>query len=450
MQMEKNLNSPARVRLAALFDNGAYQELGAYVLEKDSPAGVVSAYGEVQGNPVYAFAQDQSVENGAVGVAQAEKIATVYELATKVGVPVVGIYDSNGAFMDGTADSLNAFSKMLSKASMVSGVVPQIAVVAGACAGSAAMLASTADFVIACESSAFYLTPGTVADGVATASANGTVALTAKDDTEAIADARKLLALLPLNNMGNVPCMEYTAPKLAAAGSTLTSLVDAIADGDSAIELFADFGTSTYTALATINGMTTAIAATNKTDNKLTAVDCAKLARFMKLCDAYSIPVITIIDTPGFDGTESAELSGAVKSLAMLAGSYAEATTAKITLVTGKAVGPVFVALGGKYSGADMTFAFKDAYIAPLAPESAVEFLMHDKLKGAKDLTAKRAELAKEYTTTTASALSAAQRGTVDDVIAPETLRPILTQALSMLEGKRVTTLPRKHSNFPL
>jgi len=446
--MEKNLNSPARQRLTALFDEGAYQEIGAYVKEKDAPAGVVTAYGYVNGNPVYAFAQDQSVEHGAVGLAQAEKISKLYGLAAKTGAPIVGIYDSNGAFMDGSAVSLNAFSLMLEQAAAVSGVVPQLAVVAGVCSGSAAMMACAADFLIMSENAELFFAPNFEKSSAKVCAANGVAALTAETPEDAIAQARKLINLLPVNNMACTPCMEYEAPT-AASGNQLSGYVDAITDGGSVLEVYADYAGAAYTALATVTGSTVAIVATDKTDARLTEDDCAKLARFVRTCDAFSIPVITLVNTLGFEGSAASESAGSVRALTRLAGSYAEATTPKISIITGKAVGSVFIALAGKGCNADFSYALENAYIAPLMPEAAVEFLWHDKLKGCDNLAAKRQELAKEYTDTVASALSAAQLGTVDEIITPADLRNAVSKALSMLEGKRVTNLPKKHNNFP-
>ncbi len=450
MQMEKNAASPARARLALLFDGGEYREFGTYVAEGENPAGVVTGYGFVNGNPVYAFAQDQSEANGAVGAAQAEKISKVYTLAAKTGAPVVGIYDSNGAFMDGTARSLNAYSLIMKRVAQVSGVVPQIALVAGVCAGSAAMAAAAADFVVMTKDAELFLTPSFEkgAGSAEAAAKNGVAAIVAEDEQAAAEQVRALINLLPVNNMAMAPCMEYEAPT-DSAGFDLASCVDSIADGGSVIELYADYAGAAYTALATVNGSTVAIAATNKTDAKLTEADCAKLSRFVRVADAFSIPVITLVDTLGFDGNAETELAGSVKALTRLAGSYAEATTAKISVVTGNAVGAVFVALAGKGCNADFAYATENACIAPLMPEAAVEFLWHDKLKGCDDLTAKRKELAKEYSTTLASAEKAANLGVIDDVIAPADLRAVIASALSMMEGKRVTNLPKKHNNFP-
>ncbi len=450
MQMEKNLASPARQRLAMLFDDGSYKEIGSFVTEKGNPAGVVTAYGYVNGNPVYAFAQDQSQANGAVGSAHAEKISKMFTLAAKTGAPIVGIYDSNGAFMDGTASSLNAYSLIMKRVSQLSGVVPQIAWVAGVCGGSAAMAASAADFVVMSKDAELFLVPSFEkgAGSAEMCAKNGTASLVAEDDETAVVQVRSLINLLPVNNMASTPCMEFENPT-AMGGNDLDSLVNTIADGNSTVEVFADYGKSAYTALATVCGMTVGIAATNKTDSRLTEADCAKLGRFVRVCDAFSIPIITLVDTLGFDGNNDTEISGSVKALTRLAGSYAEATTAKISVVTGNAVGAVFVALAGKGCNADFTYALENACIAPLMPESAVEFLWHDRLKGCNDLNAKRKELAKEYSATLASALSAAQLGVIDEVVESSELRAVLSSALSMLEGKRVTNLPKKHNNFP-
>ena len=228
MQMDKNAESPARQRLTALFDEGVYHEIGSCVIEKDALAAVVTAYGYVNGNPVYAFAQDSSVQNGAVGMAQAEKISRLYALAAKTGAPVIGIYDSNGAFMDGTAVPLNAYSLMMERVSALSGVVPQIAVVTGVCAGSAAMMACASDFVVMTETAEMFLTPH-FEKGAGSAMAcagNGITALTAKDDADAFTQVRTLINLLPVNNMAFAPCMEFDAPA-AASGNDLASYVTA-------------------------------------------------------------------------------------------------------------------------------------------------------------------------------------------------------------------------------
>ena len=446
MQTEKNLDSAARRRLAALFDDGAYTEVGSLSMEKESLASVITAYGYVNGSLVYAFSQDNTVNSGAVGTVHAQKIAKLYSLAAKTGRPVVGIHDSNGAFIDGTVDSLNAYGEMIGTAASVSGVVPQISVIAGVCAGSAAMLACSADFVVMTKDAELYVAPNGKSTAADAAKA-GTAAVVCDDDDAAVSAAKELLRLIPENNLTAVPVYEYEENSFAS-GNTLSDTVNNIADAESVTELYEGFGKASYTALATVAGSTAGIVATNKTKDKLTADDSAKIARFVRTCDAFGIPVITLVDTEGFDG--EGEAAGSVRNMTMLAGAYAEATTAKVTLVTGKAYGPAFVALASKGANADFTFAYESAVISPLAPVTAVEFLWHEKLAGAANAAAKREELAKEYIAEYATAEKAAYRNAVDEVISPAQTRTKLAEALEILSGKRVSRLPKKHNNLPL
>lgn len=454
MQIEKNLNTPARKRLELLFDDGSFTEINSFTMEKDSLAGVISAYGYVNGSPVYAFSQDKSVNGGAVGTAHAAKIAKLYSLAAKTGTPVVGIYDSNGAFVDGSADSLNAYSEMISASSVISGVVPQISIIMGTCAGSAAILACSSDFVIMTKDSEFFVAPpfDTKKNGVGTAkacAAAGIAHAVCDSDEDAVKKAKAVLNLMPANNLASAPMFETDENNTVLSSGDIKSIVEAVADADSAVELSADFGKAAYTALASVNGSSVGIIATNKADSRLTADDCDKLARFIRTCDAFSLPVITFVDTEGFDADSEAELAGSVRDMTKLANCYAEATTVKISVITGKAIGPAFVALAGKNLNTDFTLAWENAVISPLAPVTAVEFLWHDRLKGAENLSAKRNELAEEFSNTVASAVSAAERNAVDEVIAPEDTRKVLVSALDILAGKRVSKLPKKHSNIP-
>ena len=432
--------SPAADRLSKLFDDGVYTEIGSAVKCGDAPAGVITAYGYVDGSPVYAFAQDISVKSGAVSKQHAAKICKIYDLASRNGVPVVGVFDSNGAFVQDGAEALAAYSDMLMWANNLSGVVPQISVVAGTCAGSAALIACSADVVIVTEDAELYLASGAGKNGAAAAE-NGTAAILAKDDSEAMESARKLLSMLPANNISAAPEFEFSAPAKAAEGKA-ADIAEALADEGSIVELSAKFGTAAYTAVATLSGSAVGIAATNKTADKLTSDDSAKLARFVRTCDAFSIPVVTVIDTEGFETEDN------IRDLAKLASAYSEATTLKISVVTGKAYGSAMVALGT--ANADMTFAYPDAVIAPLAPVTAAEFLMHDKLKGAADVKAERNKLAAEYAENEASAFNAADKGCVDEIITSDEARNKIVSVLELMAGKRLTKrLPKKHSNMP-
>ncbi|MGN1480807.1 carboxyl transferase domain-containing protein [Porcipelethomonas sp.] len=445
MQIEKNTDSQARERLSLLFDDGIYNEINSKVKEKDDLTGVVSAYGYVNGNAVYAFSQDKSVNGGAVGEAQAAKIAKLYELAAKTGTPIVGIHDSDGAFVDGTAASLAAYGKMLSASAVVSGVVPQISVIAGTCAGTAAMLACSSDFVIVTKESEFFAAPNSSKGSAQAAAESGIAAVVCDDDKAAVEKARELINILPVNNLAPVPMFEFADAAPASSGD-FKGIVSSVADADSEIELYADFGTEAYTGFVTVGGAATGIAAAGKNSGKLTSDDCMKLARFVRTCDAFSIPVVTFVDSEGF---ADADAVAAVKAMTTLANSYAEATTVKIAVVTGKAVGPVFAAVAGSSANSDFTYSYPDAVIAPLAPVTAVEFMWHDKLQGAENLEASRNKLAAEYEKTLASAQTAAENNFIDDIIEPSQTRSVLISALDILSGKRVQKLPKKHNNIP-
>lgn len=424
--------SAAAKRLSELFDDGQFTELDAAVMNGDSPAGVITAYGYVDGSPVYAFSQDKSVKGGAVNSRHAAKVCKIFDLAARTGVPVVGIYDSNGAFVDDGAEAIKAYSDMLMWTSNLSGVVPQISVIAGTCACSAAMVACSADFVIVTKDGELYTAAGSEKD---------TASIEAETDKEAMEAARRLISVLPANNISVPPMFEFEAPAKAASGSA-AEIAEAVADVGSIIELSKSFGKAAYTALAAIGGSAVGIAATNKTADKLTSQDCSKLARFVRTCDAFSIPVLTIIDTEGFAADAS------VRDTAKAASAYAEATTLKITLVSGKAYGAAMTAFGA--GNADVSYAYPDAAISPIAPLAAVEFLWHDKLKGASDLAAERNKLAEKYIEENASAFDAAAKGCIDGIITAEEARVKILAALEAMNGKRLTKrLPKKHNNMP-
>ena len=447
----KNENSSeARTRLTYLFDEGTFNELDPYLADGVDLSGVITAFGYVEGDPVYAFSQDINVKKGALTEAHAKKILKIYDLAAKTGVPVVGIYDSFGADLNDGCKALNSYGELLMWTSNLSGVVPQIAVVAGTCAGTSAMLAESADFVIATENSQLYVAPNSSIENTAeNAATNGTATVVAKDDEEAIEVAKSILLKLPQNNLSPVPIYEFEEPS-ASFGDDAKSQAEAVCDADSVIELSEKFGKASFTALGTVGGSTVGIVATNKTDDKLTSNDCTKIARFVRICDSFAIPVITLVDTEGFEANNDTESAGAVRDMTKLAHAYAEATTIKISVVTGNAYGPAFVALAGKGANADMVYALEDAVISPLAPITAVEFLEHDMLKGVDDLTAARNELAENYAKEKANAAVATTNGCVDNIVSSAGLRDTLVNSLEIMAGKRISRLPKKHSNIQL
>ena len=429
-------SSKAKERLTYLFDDGKYNELDAMAAGREL-CGVICAYGKVNGSPCYAFSQDVSRNLGALDFAQAKKIARTLRLAGETGVPVVGIYDSCGADLNDGHKALIAYGELLLKMSNLSGVVPQIAVIAGVCSGTSALLAESADITVIAEGAELYCTPGT--EGSAGyAAKNGTAAIKAADDKAAVEAAKALLEKLPLNNLSPAPAFDFAAP-------SGISTVDMTLDGDSATELYADFGKASYTALASVEGTPVGVVSTDKAA-KLTSDDCSKIARFVRFCDSFSVPVITFVDTEGFED----DGAGAVKNMAKVAHAYAEATTAKISVVTGKAYGAAFIALAGRGANADISFAVNTARITALAPDTAAEFFYHDELKGAADAASKRKELAERYVTEEGAPFAAAASGCADEVISTAELRSALAAALEQLSSKRVSRRPKKHSNIQL
>ncbi len=441
-------SAPARARLSALFDADTFVELDAF-----AENGVVTGYGYVGENLVYAFSQ-----SGAVTKVHAKKVKKVYELAAKVGCPVVGIYDSNGAKVSEANEMLAAYAEILALSNKISGVVPQIALVLGTCAGTSALMAASADFVVMSKEAELFLNApfvttakgGSKEAGTAAFLAEGGVAsIVGETEEETIEEVKKLLSVLPENNLAPAPLFEAAA---AADGASVLSayakkpegcvckVVAAIADEGSVVTLGKDYAKGVYTALATVGGSPIGFIASNEEEGSFGVKACNKAAKFVRVCDAYNIPVVTMLNTKGFEMTAC---PGLIKGAAKLAGAYAEATTAKVNVVMGEVIGAAYLAT----CVADVTVAWPTGVISAMAPEAYVEFVSHDKLKGTADLKADRQKLAEEYIDEEAGAFKAAENGFVDAVIAPETTRDAVLKALEMLSGKRVSAMPKKHSN---
>lgn len=436
-------------RLEFLFDGGVYTELDRFSKNGESGCGVVCGFGNVCGTGVYAFSQDITVNAGAMGRAQAAKIKKVYDLALMNGCPVVGIFDSKGAFAEEGVDALNAYGELIAAAGRLSGVVPQISVVAGKCIGSAAVLAAISDITVMTDGAEFCVNSAAITgnDKVGTAEActkNGTVAMKFDTNAEAMDAVASLLSMLPSNNL-SVPAVADYVPA-AVSGEGVYANISAVADMNSFVELWSDFGGCAKVGFARVAGNPVGIVATDSSKNnaKLCGNGAAKAARFVRLCDAYSIPVVTLIDCAGFMGNADDELSGDVKAVSSLTGAYAEATTAKVAVIIGKAYGAAFTAMAGKASGSDIVLAFADAEICALEPMTAVQFLYKDRL-GEEN----REDLEKEYALTVGSPFKAAENGAVDDVITADEVGAKVIAALDMLASKRVSTLEKKHSNLP-
>lgn len=446
-------SSKAYARLIALFDEGSMTEFDPLSVSEGKPAEVVAAFGLVNGINTCAFAQNSAVAGGAISKASAAKIARVFDYALKVGAPIVGIYDSTGARLKQGNEMLSAIGDLLNRSNNLSGVVPQIAVVAGPCIGSASMLAASADIVICADGANYGI--DTAGNNLSSkdAAENGTAHIIAKNDLAAVAEARNILALLPQNNLAAPAVLEFAEPDVnaaAAAAQKISSgkpaaedIVAGTVDAGSFIELNKDFGKCVVTGLATINGAAVGVIITGADSQNILVCreGASKGARFVRFCDAFSIPVITYVNAGGFTSLREAS---------MMAHAYAEATTLQVSVITGAAYGSGYIALAGSSAAADFVFAWNNAVIAPLAPETAAAVLFSEKFKGVKDQKAARAEQVAEYKATLASPLAAAEEGYIQDVIAPADTRAKLISVLSMLAGKRVARHPKKHSNIQL
>lgn len=440
-------------RLSMLFDEGSMMEFDTLVKSEGGLAEVVTAYGTVDGLPVYAFAQDGDVAGGAISKAQAGKIKKIYDFAAKTGAPVVGIYDSQGARLKEGGEILAAYGDMLLWSSSLSGVVPQISVIAGTCLGTNALIASSADIVIAAQGTDFGIE--TNGREKKTEDAADSVHMLAKDVEDALRQARKLITMLPSNNLGIAPMTDFAEPivtgeELNAASAAIgtdtriiSHITTGVIDAGSLLDLQPKFGRSVLTGLATIEGNTVGIVASRSRNDggKIDANSAAKLARFVRFCDAFSIPLVSLVDTYGFES---------VRDAAKVAHAYAEATTVKIAVIVGSVYGPAFVSMAGRAANADLTVAWPNAVIAPLAPETYAAIMYSDKLKGVQNPTEKRVQIVEEYKNTLASPAASAADGYVDDVIAPSDTRKVVAAALEMLASKKVTRMAKKHSNIQL
>lgn len=432
--------------LAKFFDQGAYQALYG-----DTKGAVTAAFGSASGTPVYAVCQNGE----AMSSKDTEKVTKVLEMAGKTGNPVVTFYNSNGAKIEEGLAVLRANADMATAIARLSGVVPQIAVVTGVCGAGSALAACAADVCIMSKEGELFLTaPFTSAaagDAVANAgsaefAAKAGVATFIVDNAlEAAAKAAEIVALLPANNLSGAGEFEPVAARAAlnTANYTAKNALEALADGNSAVEFYAGYGKNVITALAAVNGTAVGFVSTEKT---LCHNCVSKAARFVRFCDAFNIPVVTVIHTEGFVKSATDDVCGGLREAARMMATYADATTAKIAVITGKAVGTAYTAL----ASADLTIAVQGSVIAPLAPETAVTILNKTAIDASSNIAAETQKLAAQYATAQCSAQAALDAGLVDFAVSAAQVRATLESAVAMLDTKRVQRLPKKHGNMSL
>ncbi|HIQ83413.1 MAG TPA: methylmalonyl-CoA carboxyltransferase [Candidatus Pullichristensenella stercorigallinarum] len=456
----------ARERVAQLLDAASFVELDVLNAE----AGVVTGYGLIDEKPVYVYAQDFTVKGGSVGAQHAKKILKVMELAEKTGAPLVAILDTAGARLDEGLDAMNAYAMIAGRVSALSGVVPQVALVLGQCGGIASAIAGMSDFVVMSKNGSLFVNGPRVVSAVAgkqldmeaiggsSASVrSGMAQLTAETDEEAIAMARKVVAMLPANNMDEAvdlprDDMNRELPALNAIEKLddVRDLLRGVADLGDIVELGEEFAPSMVTALGKIGGTTVGFIANQaaKDEGRLTVYGCKKAARFAAFCDCFSIPIITVVDSMGMkiSTAPQGELS---RAGAQLLFALSEATTPRVALVVGQAIGMSYASLASR-AVSDMVYAWPGSVFSPVSAQIAAQLLYADEMQGAEDPYAKRAELEQRYMDDVADAVNAAKQGYVDDVIEPAVTRQMLCSAIEMLSGKRDSRPAKKHGNMPL
>ena len=456
----------ARERVASLLDGASFVEMDAL----NADAGVVTGYGTIDGNPVYVYAQDFTVGGGAVGEKHARKVLKVMDMAEKTGSPIVALLDSAGAKLDEGVAALNAYAMIAAKSTALSGVVPQIALVLGPCGGTASVLSQIADFTVQSPNGQLFVNGPLVVSAVtgkkvnmndiagsAASSQAGSAMLTAESDEDAIALARKLVGMLPVNNMdeavyGETDDVNREIGELNALDtiSDIREVLSAVADNGDVVEIYKEFAPSMVTAFAKIGGRTVGFIANQpaKDEGRMTVYGCKKAARLAAFCDAFSIPVVTFADSVGMkiNGAPQGELARAGASLLY---AMSELSAPRIAVITGQAIGMGYSAMASR-AVADMVYAWPGAVISAVSAPIAAQLLYADQMDGASDPIAKRAELEQKYADDVADGVNAAKLGYVDDVIEPAVTRQMIAAALEMLAGKREAKIAKKHGNLPL
>jgi propionyl-CoA carboxylase beta chain len=480
----------ARERIEKLLDPGSFVELDRYVRHRNPHFGmmerrpwgdaVVTGYGTVFGRRVFVFSQDFTVFGGTLSEAYAEKICKVMDLALKYGCPVIGINDSGGARIQEGVVSLGGYAEIFWRNVQASGVVPQISLVMGPCAGGAVYSPAMTDFVFMVKETSYMFITGpevvkTVTGedvtfeelgGASTHAAKSGVAHFSADDEEAcLEDARYLLSFLPQNNVDPPSYFEPSDP-IGREDTELDSIVpdeptkpynmrgviERIVDDGEFLEVHQLWAENLVCGFARLGGHPVGVVGNNPRAlaGTLDIDSSVKGARFVRFCDAFNIPLVTFVDVPGFLPGTAQEWGGIIRHGAKLLYAYSEATVPKLAVITRKAYGGAYDVMSSKHIRADFNFAWPTAEVAVMGPEGAVGIVFRKEIEEADDPAAKRDELIADYRAQFANPYIAAERGYVDDVIEPRRTRPVLIDALKTAITKREKRPPRKHGNIPL
>ncbi|HXG42974.1 MAG TPA: acyl-CoA carboxylase subunit beta [Dehalococcoidia bacterium] len=479
----------ARERLDLLLDPGSFEELDALVLHRATDFGldrqryygdaVVTGYGTIEGRLVYVFSQDFTVLGGSLSEAVGEKICKVMDLALKNGAPIIGINDSGGARIQEGVVSLRGYGDIFLRNTLASGVIPQISVIMGPCAGGAVYSPALTDFIFMTRAAHMYITGPDVVRAVTQeevtheelggaqvhATKSGVAHFVLDSEQECLQEVRRLLSFLPSNNMEDPPAVEPgddphrlcddlldIVPEDPAKPYDMHEVIYRIVDDGDFMEVHSYWGQSIVVGFARMNGRPVGIVANNPAvlAGVLDIDSSRKAARFVRFCDAFNIPIVTLVDVPGYMPGTDQEHGGIIVHGAKLIYAYSEATVPKVTCIVRKAYGGAYLVMGSKHLRADINYAWPTAEIAVMGPEGAVNIVFRRELEAAADPDARRQELIQEYRQKFANPYVAASRGFIDDVIDPRETRAKIIRALEMLRNKTDTNPPKKHGNVPL
>ena len=482
----------ARERIEMLVDQDSFTEIDEFArhrstqfgMDKNRPYGdgVVIGTGTVDGRPIALYSQDFTIMGGSLGEVHADKIVKIAAFALKSGIPLIGINDSGGARIQEGVASLSGYGKIFRLNTRSSGVIPQISLILGPCAGGSAYSPALTDFtVMVNETSHMFITGPDVIKTVTGEEVDmeelggarthntktGNSHYLAENEADAIDYVKALLSYLPSNNMDSAPhlpptqsldktasdfALDTLIPDNTNQPYDMKVLIQALVDEAEFLEVHALYAPNIIVGFARIEGESVGIIANQPSQlaGTLDINSSEKAARFLRFCDAFNIPILTLVDVPGFlPGTEQ-EWDGIIRRGAKLLYAYAEASVPLVTLITRKAYGGAFIVMGSKYLGSDINFAWPSAEIAVMGAQGAVNILYRKELAAAKDPVGKRAELIDEYNDSLANPYLAAERGTIDTVIEPNQSRAYITKAFRTLKTKRDTLPARKHGNIPL
>jgi len=480
----------ARERIAYLLDPGTFHEIDPFVTHRATQLGlderrtlgdsVVTGWGEVDGRLVYVFAQDFTVMGGSVGEAHGRKVCKVLDLALENGAPVIGINDSGGARIQEGVDSLNAYGEIFYRNTMASGVIPQFSVIAGPCAGGAVYSPALTDFVFMVEDIGYMFITGPdvirsvtkeevsaeALGGADVHSRQSGVAHFARDSEEETFDlVRQVLSYLPSNNAEDPPyvppvdppdrvdpVLDAIVPEDPSEPYDMQEIVERVVDDGAFLQVHERFATNLMVGFARLGGHAVGVVAQQPPVLAgVLDIDAAdKGARFIRFCDAFNLPLVTFVDTPGFLPGVEQEHGGIIRHGAKMIYAYAEASVPKISVITRKAYGGAYIVMNSKALRGDVCLAWPGAELAVMGPRGAVNIIFRKELQEAEDPDALREQLVEEYRQEFAHPYVAAKRGYLDDVIAPRNTRSRVIRALEMLENKRVHRPARKHGSIPL